>query len=337
MPSNKKRLEDASALANKLHAEMYGDGANPTPTEPTPPVTPIEPVVPPEPVIPPEPIVPAITEPGEPPPAMPIASSEPAEPTETVKDDWEHKYKVLQGMYNKMNEDLKSASKDIETLNNVLASLRDMPSPELVPAKEDPPVSSESINALKSEYPSIFNGIKDYVAGELREYTQTTIAPTTSRIENVEATSLQDKKRIFYKALEDTVPDWAIVNNDPEFIQGLQEREPYSGAAKQQLLTSAYDSYDAERVIKFFTDFKALKASNAPPDLEGRLHPDTSPGGPTVPTEPDKGKEVIPGSYITKFYTDLSGGKYRGKAKIADEIRQKIDKAVTEGRVAVNK
>ena len=336
----KKRAKDAEALAKVIHEEVYGSKILDPTTLQVEPGSPAEPIV--EPVVEPivestvpvvEPVEELAIEPTpEPEPVKPAISSPAPEP-----DDWKHKYNVLQGMYNKLNDDHKDTARDVEILNNALAAMRSEPTVDVpAPAFEPAPVS-EAASILQREYPGMFEGIQSLIKGELESFARKEITQVVSRLERTETTTLKDKKDKFYEALAGLVPDWVIVNNDPKFIEALQDREQYSGLTKHDLLTDAYNRLDAPRAARFFLDYKKVTAPAPKPDLTPALHPDTSSGAAAAPVTSGVPREIITGSYITKFYTDLANGKYRGKPKDAEIIRAKIDKAVQERRVDQSK
>jgi hypothetical protein len=72
----------------------------------------------------------------------------------------------------------------------------------------------------------------------------------------------RETKRNLDQALERAVPNWREVNNDPRFIEWLDNPDPLSGRTRQQLLNEATARGDARRIIAFLKGFLAEAAGH---------------------------------------------------------------------------
>jgi hypothetical protein len=113
----------------------------------------------------------------------------------------------------------------------------------------------------------------------------------------------------------------------------------------QDLLNQSAAELNANRAAAFFTDYLRSIAPPAPqPEpmqqpaaptakpsdrLASLVQPDASGAGTAVSGE----KKVWGRDEISRFYSDLSKGKYRGREEEADRINRDIVLAPQEGRV----
>lgn len=272
-------------------------------------------------------------------------------PPKTV--DWEHKYKVLKGKYDKevprYAENLRVAQDQILVLQQENATLRAAPKPDATPATPQPATPTDSdldndpeVQFLKTEYPEVWKAVKKVQNKSLADATSKIDAltkkleATTTRVE----TSDRDK---FYDHLDATVEGWETVNQDPEFKNWLATNsERYSGVRYSDLMKQAVDRLDARTVASLFEDFAKSKSAAAPaPSPAPKPKPAAKPG-PVYPPKPrptppppraDEGP-LYTAADIDQFYKDVRRGVYEGREAEFRAEEARIHKAVAEGRVA---
>jgi hypothetical protein len=128
-------------------------------------------------------------------------------------------------------------------------------------------------------------------------------------------------KRMIDQALDQAIPNWQEINNDPRFHQWLRESDPYSRVARQRLLNEAVEREDANRVIRFFQGFISELTGAAPlgPSRDGQPRPAAT------------GQRIYTRPQITKM-ADL-----RRKGKIDDQAwarwENELCLASKEGRI----
>ena len=66
---------------------------------------------------------------------------------------------------------------------------------------------------------------------------------------------MRASKRTIDQALDGAVPNWREINRHPQWLEWLQEPDPYSRVKRQRLLDEAVERGDANRVIAFFNGF----------------------------------------------------------------------------------
>ena len=78
-----------------------------------------------------------------------------------------------------------------------------------------------------------------------------------NQIGNVAHSATRSGENIFYSQIDDLVPDWQTINNDPNWLEWLREIDPLTGRSRQQLLDEARNAFNANRVANFFNAFKS--------------------------------------------------------------------------------
>jgi hypothetical protein len=158
------------------------------------------------------------------------------------------------------------------------------------------------------------------------------------------------------------VPEWVELNKDPRFVEWSQLPDIFSGAIRKTLMQEAWNSGDSSRVIAFFQAFLAEEAALHPPGGNGQVRPaprtvvgDQSILPPSAPASPtlDLATLAAPGrahsaggtpaekpvyttAEITKFYTDVASGKWRGREQQQAAIDADIILAQRENRIIFN-
>ncbi len=357
----RKQIDQANAILDEMkkaeEAAAAGEPATPPKEEPATPPT-GEPATPPkeEPVTPPT---------GE--PATPPKEEKPATPPKEkpVEDPAEHKYKVLQGKYNaevpRLQSDLKvekEASQELRqrllNVEGLLASLQHVrEEPPTPPAPPEPTISQEEIDQFG---PDLVDLIRRVATDAAKPVVEAGVAPvkkdvtqvreSTSQVQNSMAQSA--RKRLF-ATLAEAVPGWEQQNENPEFLQWLDEVDPFSGAKRGILLTHAFNASDANRVIALFKGFLTENAAvhtepvdSAPPitpaEPQTTLDDLVAPGTPKTGTDSapnESGKRLWTKQDISALYAAKNNAIVAGK-QVPDELlaqERDLIKAQKEGRV----
>jgi hypothetical protein len=142
---------------------------------------------------------------------------------------------------------------------------------------------------------------------------------------------------------------WREVNQQPEFLAWLDQRDELSGQTRNDLLQSAFNENDAARVAAFFRTF--MGGSSRQPDPQPSPSPSpaaapagkvdlrslAAPGRAHAPA-PSKGGEEPTRSFttteISRFYLDVSQGRYNGRDPERQATEAAIFKAQAEGLVS---
>jgi hypothetical protein len=277
---------------------------------------------------------------GEPPagepPAAPVAAQPPAAPVPPAPpqgdDTWEKRYRVLQGKYNaevpalqrqarEQNDRLASLQNQL-TLQQALITAPRAQAPAAAPAapaaaklisedeikKFGPDLIDLIRRAAREEYGPIVDRIKA---------TEASVAPVRQVQQSVEELQARDAQAAQEKVetlLNAQVPNWEELNTKTEFLEWLQQSDPYAGAKRQDLLNAAMQRYDGPRVVAFFKGFlnehaalsqppapvPAPAGPGTPPTLESLVAPGAPKAGPSGAPN-DAGKRIWTATEINTF------------------------------------
>jgi hypothetical protein len=257
-------------------------------------------------------------------------------------EGWEHKYKVLQGKYNaevpRLQKDLKNITKEKEQLLNRLSVLEQVvsnmnsnvqPNAPQKTSESEVEEEDEELKTLQEAYPEVYNSVVKLLDKKVKQE----IAPKLDTI----------SKDTFAAKLSSYVPNWEVLNTDPDFVSWLQEVDPLSGYTRHQLLLTAYQNQDVTKVANFFKVYENTVQKNQleeTPTVENT--PIVSEASRNVaPTHREKAtsgnisKKIFKQSEIEDFYKKASLGKIKGEAKTKQEAA--IVQAVMEGRILYDK
>jgi len=130
---------------------------------------------------------------------------------------------------------------------------------------------------------------------------------------------------VFLAKLAKKAPNYQTLNNDPNFLQYLNQIPDGELVPRVSALRNAEAARDVVRVAEIFNDFDVkfgkAKVTNS---LDRHLTPVGTGGSVADPV--DRSRGAIDQSFINKFYSDFARGHYKGKEKEAQEIELKIDR-----------
>lgn len=160
--------------------------------------------------------------------------------------------------------------------------------------------------------------------------------PRIAELEQQVATLAQQN---YATLLNTLVPDWQSINGLPQFLDWLDKPDPLTGVRRQDLLTDAHNSADAQRVANFFNTF-AEETGLERPGSKGKtpqpprpeLSVEVTPSGGSEPVETKKRVYTI--AEIKEFYAQLTKpGGWKGTPEQAQAVINDIDLAAKEGRI----
>lgn len=280
-------------------------------------------------------------------------------------DKAEHKYKVLQGKYNKElpreREARKSAEeklvaaefdksvllKQIQDLTQRLEQLEAGKVKEKVPGDsqrvtdvlagiDDDP----DVQYVKNEFPDVWKAFKKGLGKTFDKFVEGTNSKITKIEEKFKAseeTTAKTKWDGFNKYLDENVEGWQEVNVDPEFRAWLIKEDKHLG------IKEAIAEMNGPRVGRFFVDFAKSKEKSSVSETEDKAHEkkdetkSVTPGKGVKPTQPKRPintkDEMITQEDIAAFYDRKRRGFYIGREAEGDAEEKRIEKAVVENRV----
>lgn len=144
--------------------------------------------------------------------------------------------------------------------------------------------------------------------------------------------------------LDERVPDWERVNNDPAFVAWCNQPDPNTKRSRLDALKRAEALRQGHRVAEVFLAYKegreigVAKAAQPQPDPQRNRAEPQAGGADTTGAEhlfDDAGKRIWRRSEIKAFYDSKRAGTYRGPEGQAEaaKIENDIFAAQREGRV----
>lgn len=300
------------------------------------------------------------------PPADPPRNNDPVAQPEK---DWEQRYKVLQGKYNaevprlirrdqERDDQVRNLQSQLTTTQNLLASLGaqrgNAPAdPPATPDQQAKLVKDEEVKEFGADLIDVMRRVaREESASYLPQEIDRRVAPVKKRVDEVAGVASSAAHRVarndqqtVLELLNKDVPKWQEQNEQPEFLEWLSQRDPYSGRERGELLTEAYQAHDGPRVVGFFLGFQKEHAAVTPPappaappaQPQRKLEDFVAPGTPktgaaSTPDGSGKGR-VWSRSDIAAFYGDVRAGKYRMKPDEQKKIESDIFKAQGDGRI----
>jgi hypothetical protein len=210
--------------------------------------------------------------------ATPIITPEavPAAIIDTNDKDaqWEHKYSVLQGKYNKEVGDLRGQMSELQlSFERQTKIIEDLNSKKIVPTSAadadskvgdlDPEdfegwgkemkemvVTVNRLNAIIRDQSEIINGLSSGASpgkpdGEMSQ-----------RVDSIEQEMGKTRADRYTQALDGTIKgDWRAINKDPKFISWLNVVDPISGVPRMQHLQAFAQELRGDQVSSIFNQY----------------------------------------------------------------------------------
>jgi hypothetical protein len=158
-------------------------------------------------------------------------------------------------------------------------------------------------------------------------------------VTNVAGTTERVNTKTFLEEIAELMPEWDSVNNDPRFMDWLQQMNPLTGKPYSVDFYAARDAKDAPRIVNYFRTFgdvapiaTAPMAPAAPttPSLESLVVP--APGG-SSPAPAAPNVRIWTQKGIAEFYKDKANGRWTSNPQAAQALEADLFKAQGEGRV----
>jgi len=277
-----------------------------------------------------------------------------APPPAPPQDDWQHRYRTLQGKYDSEIPHLRS---QVQQLENLIASMQSAPPP---PAPAPPAAEVEIPEDDYTTYgPEFVDSTRRWARAEVQrdlQAQQQQIAELRAHQERQSENHVKDRVRAELDRDPELAGRWLSLDTDAGFNSWLQELDPFSGARRLDMLRAAYASGDSLRTGRFFkaylqehTDYGQPVPGYSPQtpipngsytngngagrvDLASFAAPGRASNATPGPGAPER--RIWTNRDIQAFYDGRIRGRYRGREAEADRIERDILAAAAEGRIA---
>lgn len=285
-----------------------------------------------------EPVVPVAAEVQqvEQPAAAPVAPEPTTQVKPPPKEDFEHKYKTLQGIHNSHVKALKDradaaelrAQQLEERLNEVI---RRLDKPE---AAEKPPLDPKDAEVFGADLVEMVRRTAEQMFGQAARRIDDRLKALEQHLQGTNQMVGRTAEQVFLDQLRQAVPDYEAVNANEGFLAWLAEEDPVYGVPRQNALTAAANALDAQRVAKVFLAWKATQqAPEAPPKPSAQLEKQVAPRSAASAPVAQAQRQVFTVAEVEAFYRDVAQGKYRGREAEAAQVEAMFNAALSEGRL----
>jgi hypothetical protein len=253
----------------------------------------------------------------------------------------EQKWRVLQGMINKKDDEIEQMRQLFAQLN----SQRPEPAAEPVVSLDFPDLEKEFDAGLIAAVRQVSGAV---VASALAQFEQKMlgmIGKLEGSVQHVEKTAAKTQQDLFFDALTDRVPTWRELNTDSSYLSWLEQLDAFAGVPRLQLLQDAVSQGDVARSAMFFEAYKREAGLDAPvvtqtaapvqaaASAKDKLAKIAAPGRSKVAaTKSDTEKRMWSRTDIAKLYDDKMAGRI--SASEFNELERDMFAAQHDGRIA---
>lgn len=271
---------------------------------------------------------------------QPQAATPPAPPPPPPpSDNWEHKYKTLQGRYNSDVPRLQAEVSELKAqLAQALARIAEL-SAKPEPKDELQPVADpKDVEAFGEDLVDMVRRVVERMLGNAAKKLEAQAAMFEQRLAAVEQqlkgtaqTVVTTAEQAFFDRLTRLVPNWEEINSNPAFLEWLGEIDPIYGQPRQAALDAAHSALDVDRVAAIFKAWEATQPqSSKAGSVDKQISPRTGAAS-SAPTSMEK--PILSQKQIQDFYNDVARGRYRGREQEMQRLEAMINAAIAEGRI----
>ena len=276
--------------------------------------------------------------------------SEPQEQAESgdqepKQDDWQQKYRSLQGMYNadvpRLNAENRDLSSRVSQLEGLLSTMQEPA--QQTPVQSEKLITDDDVKEYGDSIAVMRKAAREEVAQEIAQLRQQVgqLQGVLPQVQQVQAQQKKSGEQTFWSTIASEVPNWNDINNDPDFQSWLLAIDPLTGISRQTYLEDAQKNLDASRVVNFFRTWEGEtgKTNTAQVDRtaqQSQLQKQVAPGRSRNNGVKASGQNrTYTPNDIQEFYADVRKGKYKGRDDERGRIERDIFAAQQEGRINV--
>lgn len=270
----------------------------------------------------------------------PAATAQPAAP---VPNEFEQKYRVLQGKY---NQEMREREKLIHEQNQLIQQLR-TPAQPAPAAPASPTEMARSMGVTDKQIQDFGPDLVELIGNIALNTAQRTVAPVAQQMGQVSQVVGQTAQRVaassqdhVWAALRQSFgPDAEIMNGSSEFLDWVNQNDIFSGLPRKTGLMSAFESGDATRVVAIFRAFKNeedARRATADPARTPQIDPATllAPGqarGDGGAAPGNASGRIWSETEVRDFYSRVQRGRISPQEKASTEADLRA--AIRDGRV----
>jgi len=274
-------------------------------------------------------------------------------------DDWEHRYRSLQGQFEPLRESNRALRQENDNLREAVTGmedrLRSLEAGRPEGGQQGEPKPFDIKDVLSEEERNDWGDVADIIDRAVKAAQaplQAEIKRLTGKTEQQEQSVQSRNREEMHKHLDKELPNWEEINRDPAFYQEWAlKTDEASGLSYLKLLQNAYNRNEAGRVAFIFKRYLSDKGgtspegqqdqgqgrASAPKSLDQFAAPGKGRTADTPSRSGDQGERRFTLSEYTKFHQDKALGRLR---MTTAEIRQReaeLDQAYRDGTLDLSK
>jgi uncharacterized coiled-coil protein SlyX len=274
-----------------------------------------------------------------------VAKSGEAKPADTsstdVADDFEQKYRTLQGKYDaevpRLHQQVRELSDKLGALQKQLA--------EKKPAEPTKPKEKVSLvtDADRAEFGEELIDVQRRVAQEVAQDYEDRLEAQARVIEELRSQVVSTGSRVgemsFSQQLNALVPDFAQVDRDERWVAWLNEYDPMLRAPRRVQAKAAFDAGDAEAVAHYvqlwkqsITEPTGQGKDPRQSELEKQVAPNRSASSASVKST-GRDAKIYSEREVNGVWNKIRTLNTRGQYDEAAKLEAEITAAYLEGRV----
>lgn len=265
-------------------------------------------------------------------------------------ESWQSRYHSMKGRYEREEQRVKQLAEQVATMQRAIDQLSMQP--RLDPAPAPAParlLTEEEVNDFGPEFLDVVGRRAEEIFAPKAQAYEAKINQLERQLQGVGGFVQRTARQEMMETLDQEVPGWRDVNLSDDFKAWLALPDPFTGVIRHEQLKAAWDRNAVSQAKAFFKGFLAEEAAITPvrgdpataraprngsprPSLETFAAPGRAKSAATgnVPAE----KPVYTRAEITRFYTDVAAGRWRGRDEERKRRDADISQAVVEGRIA---
>jgi len=287
---------------------------------------------PPEGDAPPEP-----AQPAELPPTEPVEPPPEAKPVE----DWEQKYKSLQGHFNAEVPRLHQQNKELVSQLQALQAQVDALQTPKAPPVEDQFITSEDDERYGADLVDMVRRASKEEISKVAKAHMNELAARDAKIAALEAqlgkTSGDISTLTFEQRLERAIPDFHQINADPRWIAWLDGIDAYTGEPRRSYAEFVYANGNVEKLKSIVDYYKSSTGQQAldqqrqqrQTELERQVQPTRKASAST----PSQGERFYTEAEATRLWNKVRTLYSQGKNEEADSLETELTHATVQGRI----
>ena len=258
-----------------------------------------------------------------------------------VEDDFKQKYNTLRGKYDAEVPRLHQQLKDLASELNALKKAQEEKPVEPIKVKEK---VSYVTDEDRAEFGEELIDVQRRVAKEVAQEYEDRFEAQAEIIKQLQDQLKQNDSKVgemsFSQKLGQLVPDFAQIDNDPRWVEWLNEVDPIIRDQRRVLAQAAFDTGDADAVahyVKLFKqslgepEAKVQEKAVRQTELEKQVSPSRSATTASTPT--DRKSRVYSQREIDAGWNKIRTLNTKGQFAEAEKLEAELTAAYLEGRV----